>query len=92
MSVRRTGYTARPLIAGFGDPKLEQAGPFVSFWDLYGGREIVQNTVELTTQSLLETSFFADLTGDGEFAYVTRNQIRAALAVARTEIQAIRIY
>ena len=22
------------MIAGFGDPKLEQAGPFVSFWDL----------------------------------------------------------
>ena len=55
---------------------------------VYGGREIVQNTVELTTKSLIETSFFADLTGDGEFTYVTRNQIRAALAMARTEIQA----
>ena len=57
----------------------------------YGGREIVRNTVELTTRSLLETSFLADLTGDGEFAYVTRNQIRDALAVARTEI-AQRVY
>ena len=53
----------------------------------YGGREIVRNTVELTTQRLLETDFHADLTGDGEFTYVARNQIRQALAAARTEIQ-----
>ena len=53
----------------------------------YGGREIVRNTVELTTRSLLETSFHADLTGNGDFKYVTRNQIRDALAAARTEIQ-----
>ena len=53
----------------------------------YGGREIVRNTVELTTRRLLETSFHADLTGNGDFKYVTRNQIRDALAAARTEIQ-----
>ena len=53
----------------------------------YGGREIIINTVELTTRSLLETSFHADLTGNGDFKYVTRNQIRDALAAARTEIQ-----
>ena len=53
----------------------------------YGGREIVRNTVELTTRRLLETSFHADLTGNGGFKYVTRNQIRDALAAARTEIQ-----
>lgn len=53
----------------------------------YGGREIVRNTVELTTRRLLDTSFHADLTGDGKFAYVARNQIRQALAAARTEIQ-----
>lgn len=53
----------------------------------YGGRELVRNTVELTTRSLLRTSFHADLTGNGDFKYVTRNQIRDALAAARTEIQ-----
>ena len=53
----------------------------------YGGREIVRNTVELTTRRLLDTSFHADLTGDGKFSYVSRNQIRQALAAARTEIQ-----
>ena len=57
----------------------------------YGGRQIVRNTVELTTRSLLETNFLTDLTGDGEFTYVTRNQIRDALAVARAEI-AQRVY
>ena len=53
----------------------------------YGGREIVRNTVELTTRRLLDTRFHADLAGNGEFGYVTRNQIREALAAARTEIQ-----
>ena len=53
----------------------------------YGGREIVRNTVELTTRRLLETRFHADLAGNGDFGYVTRNQIREALAAARTEIQ-----
>lgn len=53
----------------------------------FGGREISIRTEELTTRSLLETSFLADLTGNGGFEYVTRNQIRAALAAASTEIE-----
>ena len=54
---------------------------------VYGGRVSSVNTIELTTRHLLETSFYADLTGNGDFGYVSRNQIKGALAVARTEIQ-----
>ncbi len=52
----------------------------------YGGQELVSNTVELTTQQLLDTDFYADLSGDGESKYVTRNQVRTALASVRTDI------
>ena len=53
----------------------------------YGGRELSRNTVELTVRTLLERGFHTDLTGNGEFAYVTRNQIRNALATTHAEIQ-----
>lgn len=57
----------------------------------YGGRRLVQNSVELTTQRLLKTDFYADLEGDGSPRYVARSQIRQALAAAHTDIQS-RVY
>ena len=54
---------------------------------VYGGRELSINAVELTVETLLESRFYIDLTGNGEFAYVTRNQIRNALATTHAEIQ-----
>lgn len=53
----------------------------------YGGRDLVQNSAQITTRALLDTDFFADLSGDGKYDYATRNQVRRSLAAARTEIE-----